>query len=103
MSQKTDKAKVQALIHSIGLKYRLSDQIIKEIVESPYLFTAEKMDEIANIDLLELSEEEQEKLKSTFMYKSFGKMFLSLPYLKRLIKQKESLKKFNQEKWKNKQ
>jgi predicted transcriptional regulator len=36
---KIDEIKINKIIHRLGLKYNLSDSIIKELVESPGEFT----------------------------------------------------------------
>lgn len=80
-----DKSKVDILIHKFGLKYHMSDKDIKRLVESPYEFTYE---EIRKLDLTTVSTEEQLKsLKTNFLYKSFGKIYVSFTEIERNIKQ----------------
>lgn len=75
--------KVDKLIHSIGLKYFLSDKDIKEIVESPFIFTKEKMKQI---DLTKIkSQEDVDKIKGTFLYKGLGRLYLSPKMIKKII------------------
>ena len=95
---KIDKIKVDALIHSIGLKYNMQDADIKALVESPYLFTHETL---KTLDVSEVkTEEELGELKTNFLYKSFGKIFVSFPLINRRNKQRENLINLNKQKWK---
>jgi len=84
---KIDNIKIKNFIHSLGLEYRLPDEVIKKITESPYEFT---YNQVKEWDLVGLeSVDELEKLKSTFLYKVFGKIHIS----KALIKTKMERKK----------
>ena len=65
---KLDKAKVDKLIHTLGLKYNLTDKEIKEITSSPYQFTQKT---IKKLDFSEIKEEEDKKIKEE-MEKSYG-------------------------------
>lgn len=95
---KIDKIKVDALIHSLGLKYNLRDEDMKELVNSPFLFTYEQLKEL---DVSEVkTEEDLEKLKTSFLYKSFGKVFVSFPLINRRNKQRDNIIKLNKKKWK---
>jgi len=59
---KIDDKKVKALIHRLGLKYKLSDDKIKEIVESQFLFTYDTMKEI-DFDKIETEEDLEKTFK----------------------------------------
>ena len=85
---KIDKAKLKKLIHRIGLKYNLRDSEIKELVESPYEFTKEAFIKL-NFDDIK-TEEELKELKTTFLYKSFGKLYISFALINRRNKQKQN-------------
>ena len=99
-SSKIDKIKVDALIHSLGLKYNLRDEDMKQLVNSPFLFTYEKLKEL---DISEVkTEEDLAKLKTSFLYKSFGKIFASYPLINRRNKQSENMINLNKRKWENK-
>ena len=82
---KINQKKVDALIHKLGLKYKLSDSVIKELVESPYEFSALI---IKKLTLDELEDyKEIENIKTNFMYSGFAKLFINpLALKKRLIK-----------------
>lgn len=95
---KIEKKKIDLLIHSIGLKYNMSDQEIKEIVESPYEFTHEQ---IKDLDLSEVTtEEELAEKKTTFLFKALGRIYINFPYLSRRNKQKESGINITKNRWK---
>lgn len=96
---KADEKKINALIHSLGLKYGLQDDVIRKIVNSPYKFTREI---IVNLELEEIETEEQfEELKVNFIYKYLGKLYTTFDRLNRIKKQSENLKNYNNnEKWK---
>ncbi len=67
---KVNKIKIDRLIHTIGLKYNLPDEVVRNMVNSQFEFTAEKLNAI---DI----NEDIDKIKSTFLYKSFGKLYLN--------------------------
>jgi hypothetical protein len=86
-----DEDKVKLLIHKIGLDYKLQDEVIKKIVNSPYKFTRET---IANLDIdPEITEEEFNKLKTNFIYLYIGKLYTSYDIYKKL-------KNLNNKRWK---
>lgn len=70
---KADEDKINKLIHRLGLKYNLRDIEIKEIIESQFKFTYEK---IIALDL-DIKKEELENLKTTFYFKYLGKLFIN--------------------------
>lgn len=83
------KSKVDKLIHSLGLKYNLPDDIIKKLVESPFEFTKETCN---NIDFSKIkSEEDFENLKKVFMYKGFGKILINKKSLKKILEKNGEL------------
>jgi len=99
---KVDDDKVKALIHSIGLKYGLQDEVIRKIVNSPCKFARETITslEIANVE----TQEEFDKLRVNFILKYWGKLYTSLDRIKRLEQQSIKLKEHNKNiKWKNKE
>lgn len=88
---KLDEDKVKLLIHKIGLDYKLQDEVIKKIVNSPYKFTRET---IANLDVSpDITEEEFNKLKTNFIYLYIGKLYTSYDIYKKL-------KNLNNKRWK---
>lgn len=100
MSNTVDKRKVAKLIHTIGLKYKMSDEEIKKLVEVPFLFTYLS---IRELDLNDIeTKEDLANTKTNFLYKSFGKLILSNALLQRRNKQKGTGKNLNENKWKNK-
>jgi hypothetical protein len=77
-----DEDKVKLLIHKIGLDYKLQDEVIRKIVNSPYKFTRET---IANLDISpDITEEEFNKLKTNFIYLYIGKLYTSYDIYKKL-------------------
>jgi hypothetical protein len=93
------KKLVKDLIHSLGLKYQLSDDIIREMVESPYLFSAEIM---RTLDCSEITTEEQlEQIKTNFYYKGLGKLHIPFNRIETRIKQKSRIQELNKRRWKN--
>jgi hypothetical protein len=100
MNDMVDKKKVLDLIHTLGLKYKMTDEDIRTIVETPFLFTYLKIRELdlSNVE----TEEDLAKLKTNFLYKSFGKIILSNALLQRRNKQKNNGKLLNESKWKKK-
>lgn len=93
-----DKKKILDLIHSIGLKYQLSDEVIKNIVNSPYLFANNI---IKQLDIREVeTEEEFNKLKTNFYFKSLGKLHIPYSRVSRRNKQRESATNVNKRRWK---
>lgn len=76
---KADRIKVKAIMAVLAKKYKLPIDTIEEIVNSPYLFTYEKL---KNLNLEEVnSEEETNELKTNFNYKGLGKLYLNYPSL----------------------
>ena len=76
---KVDESEIKKLIHRIGLKYNLRDDIVNKIHVSPYRFTREK---IVELKLKELTKEEEvEILKTNFIYLHIGKLYISIDRL----------------------
>lgn len=72
---KKDRIKYNKLLHRLGLKYKLTDKQIKELVESPYEFAQQKIKEI---DLEgERTIEEVNNMKTNFNFLAFGKLYFS--------------------------
>lgn len=91
-----DKIKVKKLIHSIGLKYNLSDEKIKQIVESQFEFAKLKMKELDLGSIV--SEEEFNKLKTNFMFRSFFKLISNYKTTERINFHKKRTKLLTQKK-----
>jgi hypothetical protein len=72
MNNKIEDFKVKRIIHTIGLNNNLTDEQVKEIIESQFRFTYQ---EIKKLKLEGLSDEEMDNLKTTFYYKYIGKLY----------------------------
>lgn len=93
-----DKGKIKGLIHSLGLKYKLPDEVIKDMVDTPYRFTKEV---ISNMDIPEgLSKEEFEGLKRSFRYLAIGTVYLDYNLYKKYWFKKKQMDNINKDKWK---
>jgi len=95
---KDEHKKIKALIHRIGLRYNLPDEVVKRIVESPYEFAHSILSE-AKLDGIK-SLEELETHKTNFNFKALGKLYVNYPSLERREKQKNFINKLNKQKWK---
>jgi hypothetical protein len=95
---KSDDLKIKNLIHTLGLKYNMSDKEIKAIVDSPHLFTKEKMIEL---DLKPgMTKEEFQDFKTNFGYKGLGLLYIDYKIYKKRIVQKENINNINNKRWK---
>lgn len=96
---KADKIKIDKLIHSLSLKYNMSENIIKDIVYSPFLFTYRTA---KDIDFKSIrSEEEFKNKKTNFLFKGLGLLYANFNRFKRSNLQKKNINKINDKKWKN--
>lgn len=84
---KIDKIKVKKLMHSIGLKYHMTDETIKNIVESQWEFANKKMVEMPWDDIH--TEEDLEKTKTNFLFKYLGRIYVSMIQINRLNKRRD--------------
>jgi hypothetical protein len=100
MSDAIDKKKVKDLIHTLGLKYKMTDEEIRSIVESPFLFTYLRIRELDFNNVK--TEEELSELKTNFLYRAFGKLYLSTALFKQSRIQKKEATNLNNRKWKKK-
>lgn len=64
--------KVKDIIHTVGLNNNLTDNQVKDIVESQFRFIYQ---EIRKLKLENLSDEEMDKLKKVFYLKYIGKIY----------------------------
>jgi hypothetical protein len=96
---KADEIKIKQLIHKLGLKYKLSDEVIKNIIDSPYEFTYEKLREVVLDGVT--TEEELDKLKTNFNYKGLGKLYVDYPSLLKREKQKNFINILNKKNGRN--
>lgn len=84
---KIDEGEIKRLIHRIGLKYNLRDDIVNKILVSPYKFTREKITELELKEIVD--REDAEALKTNFMYLHIGKLFISIDRLLTINKRKQ--------------
>lgn len=84
---KIDEGEIKKLIHRIGLKYNLRDDIVNKILVSPYKFTREKITELELKEVVD--REDAEALKTNFMYLHIGKLFISIDRLLTINKRKQ--------------
>lgn len=89
----SNKVQLKKILKSLSLKYNMPVAEIEELVNSPYLFTHEKLKEI-DIDSVN-SEDEANLLKTNFNYMALGKLYLSWPSLKLRKKRIENASKIN--------
>lgn len=97
---KADQKKVDELVHRLSLKYNLSNSIIREIIESPYLYTKIALAEINPEIEKAITEDDAEKLKTTFLYKSFFKLYISKYRLLKRNQQRKIINELNNSRWK---
>lgn len=76
---KSNNDKVDKMLHSVGLKYGIKDEDIRNIFESQFRFT---YDTIRELDFTNLTKEEIEELKTNFQYKYIGKLYINKKTLK---------------------
>ena len=84
---KIDEGEIKRLIHRIGLKYNLRDDIVNKILVSPYKFTREKITELELKEVVD--REDAEALKTNFMYLHIRKLFISIDRLLTINKRKQ--------------
>lgn len=84
---KPDDDRVKMLIHSIGLKYNLQDEVIRKIIASPYRFARETIKALDIRD--DITEEEYNELKTNFNLPSIGKLYSNYEVFKKHKKIKE--------------
>lgn len=88
---KIAKTKVDKLIHSIALEYNMSDEEMKNLLYSPYEFAHSKIKEL-NLDNIR-SEEELEKVKTNFLFRSFFKLVIRFRSIKARNSRADSISK----------
>lgn len=95
---KKDQIKINRLIHSIGLKYNLTDDEIRKIVQSPFEFTEQKLKEL-NEKINNAAElEELKDLKRVFLFKSLCKLYICEHRMESLLNRRKNIKKVNNDK-----
>lgn len=94
------KDKVDKLIHSIALKYNMSDEDMTNLIGSPYEFAKEK---INKLDLKKIeTKEELDNIKTNFIFRSFFRLVVEWRTINGKLKQKDNINKENNKKWKKK-
>jgi len=76
------------VFNKLSIKYNIPVKDIKNIIESPYEFTRETIKELDLKNVV--SEDELEKMKTTFRYLNIGSLAVNI----------NTLKKINKDKWK---
>lgn len=90
---KIDDIKVRKLIHSMALKYNMSDEEMKNLVNSPYEFTHDKM---KTFKLNEIETREQlNNTKTNFIFRSFFKIVVDWHTIKGKKHRKNNINKIN--------
>jgi hypothetical protein len=84
---KVDKIKVKRLMHQIGLNYHMTDDTIKNIVESQWEFASEKMIEMPWDDIH--TEEDLDKAKTNFLFNPLGRICVGMTQINRLNRRRE--------------
>lgn len=93
---KIDDDKVNKLIHSMALKYNMSDDDMKNLLHSPYEFTKKKINEL---DLKSITtKEELDNTKTNFLYKSFFKLYVDWITIRGKLKRKKMMEELNNKK-----
>lgn len=77
---KVDEDKIKKLIHSMALKYNMSDEDMKNLLHSPYEFSKGKINALKLKDVR--TEEEFNELKTNFIYPSFFKLIVDWQSMK---------------------
>jgi hypothetical protein len=95
---KADRIKLKQLISKIAKKHGLSAEIVENIINSPYLFTYEKLKDM-DFSKVE-SEEDANKLKTNFNYKGIGKLYFNYRTFEVNKQRKEEYLKINNKRWK---
>ena len=94
---KKDRIKIKQLIAIIAKRYNLPEDVVENIVNSPYLFTYEKL---KDMDFTEVqTEEDADKLKTNFNYKGLGKLYFNYRTLIVNRQRKEEYYKINNKRW----
>ena len=96
--ERHDKQKIDMLIHRLSLRYGLSKEIIKNIVDTPYIY-ADKIVRELNLDNV-TTEEELKDIKTNFNFKGFGKLYVSFPLLENRNRRISNMNNLNIKKWK---
>lgn len=88
----------QSMYHTVGLNNHITDDVAKEIIESPFLFTKGIIDDI---NLEGITEDDFNKLKTNFTYKYIGKLHTNYKAINKIKINSETFKNTHKE-WKKK-
>lgn len=95
---KISEVKIKNLIHSMALKYNMSDEDMKNLLNSPYEFAKIK---INKMDLKSIeTKEELDKTKTNFMFRSLFKLVVEWRTVNGKLKKRDNINKENNKKWK---
>lgn len=78
---------VLRLYHKVGLETRVRDAFVKEIIESQYKFTKEKINELKFEE--RITEEEFDKIKTNFSFKYIGKLYTNYRLVTNVLKRRQ--------------
>ncbi|HEX8586073.1 MAG TPA: hypothetical protein VF680_16890 [Allosphingosinicella sp.] len=92
--KKIDEMKVKRIIHTVGLNNNLTDEQVREIVESQSRLA---YDIIKDIDFDNVTSEEIDEMKTNFYFKYIGKIYANSDNLEKLRRKQEYLNKLNKE------
>lgn len=81
---------INSIIHSIGLKNNLTDDAVKDIINSQYKFIYET---IKAMNFEEMTEEEIENNKTSFLLKYIGKIYTDKDIIRKIHNRKSFLNK----------
>jgi tRNA A37 threonylcarbamoyladenosine dehydratase len=84
--------KLIPIIKKLAHENNLTESEIHEIVNSPYQFTSDTIDELKMKDV---TEEEFKKLKTNFIYKYIGKLYTNYDAIKHKRTRQKNINKLN--------
>lgn len=90
----SNQKQLNRILHSVGLKNNLSDKAVEEIISSQFKFIHEKIREMS---FSEMSAEDIEQLKTSFMLKYIGKIYTDPDIIQKIHNRKSFLKKLKEE------
>lgn len=90
---KADRKKINDLIHKLAIRYNMSDEDMKRLVESPYEFAHSKIKEL-NLEDIE-TEEDFNKKKTNFIMPSFLRLVIDYKSLEARRNRRKNIKKIN--------
>jgi hypothetical protein len=97
MESSLREKKLNMLYHRIGLLHNLSKEEVRKIVESPYAFAKEKINDLDVKGIA--SEEEFNNTKTNFIFKYLGKLHTNYKTIKGRKKQSDTFIQINKDKW----